>query len=318
MRIKDRTAQSLIDLPVLQAERLGNRHYERAIKAGHFDPYPDGTLALGDPVRRGTLAQNSGITEPAIAGGALSGFDGALPDHLQAALQKTLHDDDKSLQAFLAIFDRRLLELRVQAEKAQVLVSTQDARGQAVANFLDRFARIVGRSATDTRHLKSVLPLLSRVCSLEGLRNLVSWWTGRRVHVTASFDSLHPIEPASTTRLNGSGHQTARLGRGAILGRFGMTPTGRLSVYITCDSREEFRALADDSLGISELRSVAQQYLRNPVPLTFYADVARYMIKAPVISARVIRADQLGAYNMLAPEQAPNARAFLKLSDFSA
>ena len=318
MRIKDKTAESLIDLPLLQAERLGNTHLARAIAAGRFDPYPDGTHALGEKARRGTLAQNSGITEPAIAGGALSGFDSALPDHIQAALQKSLHDDDESLRAFLAMFDRRLLELRVRAEKAQVLVATQDVRGREVASFIDRIMRIVGRSGDDTRHLKTVLPLLSRVRSLEGLRNLVSWWTGRDVRVTASFEDVHPIEPSCMTRLSAHAHQSARLGQGALVGRFGRTPTGRLSVFIRCESRKEFRDLADDIEGTAELRSAVHQYLRDPVPTTFYADVARHMIKAPILSATPCQADQLGAYNMLTPQRAPHKRAFLKLSEIAA
>lgn len=318
MRVKDETAQCLVDLPLLQAHRLGNAHFERALAAGRFDPYPDGSQALGDPARRGTLARNSGITEPAIAGGALSGFDGALPDYIQAALQRTLHEDDDSLRAFFAIFDRRLLELRVAAQKAQVLVATQDAQGRAAASVLDRLSRMVGRDGADTRHLKLVLPLLSRVRSLEGLRNLVAWWTGRAVRVRAAFDAVHPIDPSCLTRLSAADQPSARLGQGAFLGRFGRTPTGRLSVFITCESRAAFRALAEDREGVAELRSAAKQYLRDPVPIALYADVARHMIDAPKISAKASQADRLGAYNMLNPGHAPEKRAFLKLFDIAA
>ncbi|MEM1074117.1 MAG: type VI secretion system baseplate subunit TssG [Pseudomonadota bacterium] len=322
MRIKDSSATSLIDLSPLQAHRLGNTHFERALAAGRFDPFPDGTQAVGDRVQRGSLAQNSGTTEAAIAGGALSGFDGAMPDHIQAALQRSLHKDDESLRAFLAVFDRRLLELRVRAEKAQILVATQDARGSEAATLLDRLVRLVrckGKDkGKDMRYLRLILPLLSRVRSLEGLRNLVSWWSGRSVRVACAFDTMHPIDASCMTRLSRDAHHGARLGQGAVLGRFGKTPTGRLSVFISCNSREDFGELSRDIESVAELRNALQKYLRDPVPVTFYADVERRLVEPPKISSKPRQADRLGAYNLLSPQAAPEDRAFLKLSDIAA
>lgn len=318
MRIKDTTTQTLADLPLLQASRLENPHFRKALAAGDFDPFPDGTQATGSPERRGSLALNSGITELAISNGPMSSFDGALPDHIQQALLRGVHNEDDSLRAFLAMFDRRLIELQIKAEKAAVLVATQDETGQKAASILNRLLRLIRRADAPPRYLKLLLPLLSRVRSLEGLRNLVAWWTKHEVTVTSSFDMVYPIDQDCLSRLSTRSQQAAPLGKGAVLGRFGKTPTGRISIFIKCDRYEAFQTLRDDTRDLPELRSAVAQYLREPVAVSFYADVPCGAIHAPRLSARTDRADRLGAYNMLNPKTAPDRRAFLKLPEIIA
>lgn len=312
MRINDESARVLIDLPLVQAERLALSHYTHALQQGAFDPFPDGTQSDG------TLAQNSGIPTTQIAGAPLTSFDSSLPDHIQFAMLTALHDDDTGLRDFLAIFDRRLIALEVRARRAAILVATQDDRGKAAASILSRLLRIVKRNPDDTQYLKLLLPLLSRTRSLEGLREMLGWWTGSAVTVSANFDMLRPIDNDSLSTLTHRKRSTGALGQGALLGRFGRTPMGHISVRISCISRADLDALIRDSNGLAELCSVTAQYLRDPVPVSFYATIKRRCLKPPCLSARRERADCLGAYNILRPEHRPDALASIKLTEISA
>lgn len=318
MRIKDQTARVLIDLPILQAARLQDAHFTAALQRAAFDPFPDGTAATGSLALRGALAQNSGITETQLCGGALTGFDGALPDHIQEALQRGLHNDDDGLKTFLGLFDRRFMALEIRAQRAAVLVASQDAAGQKAASILDRILRMVKQDGRDTRYLKLLFPLLSRVRSLHGLRDLVSWWTQRDARVSANFETLRPIDADSQTRLSARANTAAGLGQGALLGRFGRTPMGRISVWIKCHSRADLDEMVADTGAIKELGSVVAQYLRDPVPVCIYADVPQNILSAPCLSARKTNADRLGAYNILQPQRAADARAAIKLTELTA
>ena len=312
MRIKDKTARVLIDLPLVQAARLDVPHYTRALQEGAFDPYPDGTQSGG------VLAQNSGITSTALAGAPLTSFDSALPDHIQFAMLSAVHGDDTGLRDFLALFDRRLLALEVRARRASVLVATQDERGRTAASILSRLLRMVKRGPEETRYLKLLMPLLSRTRSLEGLREMLGWWTGSTVSVSARFDTLRCIDRDSLSSLTTSRQSAVALGQGALLGRFGRTPMGHISVRIACADRAALDALIGDTQGLAELRSVTAQYLREPVPVSFYATITRRCLTAPRLSAHPARADRLGAYNLLRPEHRPDARASIKLTQMSA
>lgn len=318
MRIKDETARVLIDLPLLQADRLDERHYVEALARGEFDPYPDGTQASGSTDRCGALAINSGISTTQLSGGPLIGFDSGLPDHIQAAMLTGLHNDDPSLRDFLAIFDRRLIALEVRTRKAAVLVATQDARGRKAASLLTRLLRMIRRGPDDTRYLKLLFPLLSRARTLEGVRDLLTWWTEREVTVSAKFDTMRPIDKNSLSRLTSDRNDGVALGRGALLGRFGSTPMGHISVRISCASLRELHQLMEDTDGLTELRSVTRQYLRDPVPVTFFASIGRDCLTAPNLSARRSRADRLGAYHVLQPERRANSRAVIKLTEIFA
>lgn len=312
MRIKDKTARVLIDLPLVQADRLDVPQFRHAMQEGAFDPYPDGTQSGG------VLAQNSGVPSTALSGAPLTGFDSALPDHIQFAMLSALHADDAGLRDFLALFDRRLLALEVRARRASVLVATQDERGRMAASILSRLLRMVKRRPEDTRYLTVLMPLLSRSRSLEGLREILAWWTGSEVSVSARFDTSRRIDSDSLSRLTTCRASAVALGQGALLGRFGRTPMGHISVRIACSDRAALDALTDDTQGLAELRSVTAQYLRDPVPVSFFATIARRGLMAPRLSVDPARADRLGAYNLLRPEYRPDARASIKLTQISA
>lgn len=314
MRVKEDGAQTLIDLPLLQAERLGNATFRGALDRGDFDPFPDGSQATGNEHRRGALARNSGVTEAQLSGAALTGFDGALPDHIRDALHSGLHDDDDGMKAFLALFDRRLMQLELRARKAAVLVATQDKAGRGAASILDRLVRMVNHDGSDPRYAQLLLPLLSRTRTLEGLRDIVGWWTGHEVSVTARFDTMQPIDPDCRTRLSSRPQDTGVLGRGAILGRMGQTPEGRISISIACEDRKQLDALSNEQNALSELRDLITQYLRDPVPVTIYADVKRRYLSPPRLSAAPGRAGRLGIYNLFQPQRQPEVRSAIKLT----
>ncbi|CUH78369.1 type VI secretion protein, family [Tritonibacter multivorans] len=309
MRLSAKKDPQLVDLPLVQAMRLRNPEILRALNEGAFDPFPDGTTAPEDS----SLAKNSGLSDVALVGGALNSFDSALPDHIQDALQQGLHADDDGMQAFFALFDRRLMQLRVRAEQAAVLVATQDHAGQQAASVLDRLARLVKQDGSDPRFIQVLAPLLSRARTLEGLREMVSWWCGRPVEVTADFSHKLPIDPDCRTRLSAQPHPSAALGRGALLGASGHTPMGRVSVEITCMDRADLDALTQDSALLLELQAVIAQYMRDPVPVTLFADVARAHLDAPRLSASA-GAARLGTYSILQPERRTDARSAIKLA----
>ena len=309
MRLSAVKDHKLVDLPLVQAVRLRDPDVLRALSEGAFDPFPDGSTWADDSVQ----SKNSGLSELALTGGALSSFDSALPDHIQDALQQGLHSDDDGMQAFFALFDRRLMQLRVRAEQAAVLVATQDHAGQQAASVLDRLARLVKQDGRDARYIQVLAPLLSRARTLEGLRELVAWWSGRNVDVTADFSHKLPIDPDCQTCLSARPVASAALGRGALLGSSGHTPMGRLSVRIACADRADLDALTQDSTLLRELKTVIAQYMRDPVPVTLFAEIARVHLDAPRLSARA-GAARLGSYSILQPERHPHARSAIKLA----
>lgn len=314
MRVRKNTAEALVDIPLLQADRLGLGAFQDALERAAFDPFPDGSRSVGADARKGSLAQNSGSAALELSGGALTSFDSALPDHIQNALQSGLHVDDDGMKAFLALFDRRLMQLELRARKASVLVATQDQAGQSAANILDRLAKVIKRDTGDPRYVQLLMPLLSRARTLEGLRDLIALWIGRDVRVAASFDRRLPIDPDCRTRLTVKAGAANALGRGALLGRQGQTPVGRISVYIDCNSGADLQELTDDQPTLNELRDIVTQYLRDPVPVTFFAQIRREYLTTPTLSASTETGVRLGAYHLLQPERRPELSSTIKLA----
>lgn len=311
MRIKENNSSVLIDLPLVQASRLNNRYFNLALNDGAFDPYPDGT------VTDGIVAKNSGNSDIRLAHGPLTKFDGALPDHIQHSMHSGLHDEDTGLRDFLAIFDRRLLQLQLRAERASILVSTADHAGDAAASLLSRLLQMVSHKGDDSRLLQLFLPLLSRSRSLSGLRDILSWWTGSDVRLHMDFSTMRAIDHDSLGRLASQPEDAVALGHGAILGRFGCTPMGHVSVYISVPNRCELDQLIDDKDGLKELRDLTAQYLRDRVPVTFFAALKRNELHAPRLSSDPKKADRLGAYHLLVPERHCDAVAHIKLTQIS-
>lgn len=317
MRLADKSAHRLVDIEILQADRLQEPHFKNAVQLGKFDPFPDGTYASGPEQNRGALAKNSGIIEFGLPCAAISGFDGALPEHIQEALQRSLHNEDEGLKDFLAIFDRRLLQLDLRVRRASVLVATQDTKGRETTSIIDRLLRIITKVTDDQRYLKLLFPLLSQIRSLDALRDAVGWLSERDVKVLVNFDSIHPIDVSSRTFLSGKASSNAGLGYGTIIGRFGRTPMGRIAILIECKDRHDLDNLAADADWLAKLKKVITHFLRDPVPVTIYADVMRHMLNAPQLTAKRGIGDRLGAYNLLNPGRASDQRATIKLTEIS-
>lgn len=308
----------LTSLNALQASRLELTTFERALDQGQFDPYPDGTASTGPTEQRATTARQSGAGPSQIAGAPLSGFDGALPDYVLEAMLHGVHNDDDSLHAFLTIFDKRLKQLELQIRRAALLVASQDKGRKTEASVLSRFARLGQNRDQNSRYIELILPLLSRSRSLENLQAILGWWTGRSTQVRVHFETRHPIRAESRSSISSRRNPTAQLGAGAILGRMGRTPAGHIEVLLQCEGTSDFDQLASGVEDLCALRRLITRYLRDPVPVTIYAQVQRDILQAPRLSSRSDKGSRLGAYNILCPGKQPEQRVKIKLTEILA
>ncbi|WP_310621193.1 type VI secretion system baseplate subunit TssG [Flexibacterium corallicola] len=306
--------RTLIDIPLVQAARMGLADYEQALKAGRFNPFPTGSHSVGREENRGGWEKESTFgEETSLNAPVLSSFDGVLPDYIQEAMQQGLHQDDASLRDFLAIFDSRILELQVRSQCAQILVALDDDKNGETVSYLKRLLQLISAPQESTQHLEMLLPLLSRSRSLDTLRALIAWWSGRDVRVVARFGKYFPIEKSSRSRLSARKRDEAQqLGQGAILGRFGTTAMAHIGIYLTCHNPQDLERLTSDMAHLQQLKTVSVKYLRDAVPITIYADIQRKHLMAPKLSARCQK-DRLGQYSILAPYAHPEQQASLKL-----
>ena len=308
----------LRSLNALQASRLKLATFERALDQGQFDPYPDGPASTGTTEQRATTARQSGEGPLQIGGAPLSGFDGALPDYILEAMLHGLHNDDDGLHAFLTIFDKRLKQLELRIRSAALLVASQDKGRRTEVSVLSRFARLGQNRDYDSRYIELILPLLSRNKSLENLQAILGWWTGRSAQVHVHFKTRQPIRAESRTSISSRRNTTAQLGVGAILGPTGRTPTGHIKVFLQCEEISDFRQLASGVEDLCTLRRLITRYLRDPVPVTIYAQVQRDILQAPRLSSRPDKGSRLGAYNILSPGKRPEKSAKIKLTEILA
>ena len=308
----------LKSLNALQASRLKLATFERALDQGQFDPYPDGPASTGTTEQRATTARQSGEGPLQIGGAPLSGFDGALPDYILEAMLHGLHNDDDGLHAFLTIFDKRLKQLELRIRSAALLVASQDKGRRTEVSVLSRFARLGQNRDYDSRYIELILPLLSRNKSLENLQAILGWWTGRSAQVHVHFKTRQPIRAESRTSISSRRNTTAQLGVGAILGPTGRTPTGHIKVFLQCEEISDFRQLASGVEDLCTLRRLITRYLRDPVPVTIYAQVQRDILQAPRLSSRPDKGSRLGAYNILSPGKRPEKSAKIKLTEILA
>ena len=308
----------LRSLNALQASRLKLATFERALDQGQFDPYPDGPASTGTTEQRATTARQSGEGPLQIGGAPLSSFDGALPDYILEAMLQGLHNDDDGLHAFLTIFDKRLKQLELRIRSAALLVASQDKGRRTEVSVLSRFARLGQNRDYDSRYIELILPLLSRNKSLENLQAILGWWTGRSAQVHVHFKTRQPIRAESRTSISSRRNTTAQLGVGAILGPTGRTPTGHIKVFLQCEEISDFRQLASGVEDLCTLRRLITRYLRDPVPVTIYAQVQRDILQAPRLSSRPDKGSRLGAYNILSPGKRPEKSAKIKLTEILA
>ena len=308
----------LTSLNALQASRLELATFENALDQGQFDPYPDGTGSTGTTEQHATTTRQSGAGPSQIGGAPLSGFDGALPDYIFEAMLYGVHNDDDGLHAFLAIFDKRLKQLELRIRRAALLVASQDKGTRTEASVLSRFVRLGQNRDYNSRYIELILPLLSRSRSLENLQAIVGWWTGRTAQVRVHFKTRHPIRAESRTSISSRQNTTAQLGVGALLGQMGRTPAGHIEVFLQCEETSDFYQLVSSVEDLCSLRRLITRYLRDPVPVTIYAQVQRDILQAPLLSSRPAKGSRLGAYNILCPGKQPEQSAKIKLTEILA
>ncbi len=307
----------LLDISLLQAQRLALPQYEEALSGARFNPFPSGTDRIGnDEYESGFSHQQIAGERLSLAAPVLSSFDGALPDYIQEALLKGIHDGDDSFRDFLAIFDRRILELQIRASRVRILVSKEDATNTEAANILTHLLTWVSQKPEETNCIDILLPLLTRTRSLGGLRRVVSWFLGREVHITAHHGKKYRVSNSDRSRLSGRNREQSQvLGKGALLGRFGQISVPDIEVHIPCSSREELEELTQAPEKIEELQHIISQYLRDATSVQIYADILRKYLPPPRLSARKPR-DRVGFRSLLAPALRPNQTASINLLEY--
>ncbi|WP_310620651.1 type VI secretion system baseplate subunit TssG [Flexibacterium corallicola] len=314
MRIEEKAGQSLIDIPLLQAARMGLKEFENALNQGHFDPFPSGEQAIGEERHRGSILPKSQSGEQLrLLAPVMSSFDGALPDYLLEALIQGLHNDDSSLRDFLAIFDRRLLELHIRSARTQILVAGKDNNSTQVSNIISRMLVSVSHEEKSTHIAQILMPLLSRSRSLDMLRRIVSWWTERPVRINATFGKPYPIDNACLPRLSAkSKSKNQSLGNGTMLGRFGQIPVAHIGIHLQCNDRNDLTELTSDQEGMEHLNKLVAQYLRDASPVTIFAEIKRRHLSRPRLSSSQ-PTDRLGAYSILDPLRQPEKQTSIQL-----
>lgn len=298
----------LNDMSALQAQRVAEPRFRRALAADAVDPAPFGSTAMGDA---GAHAPQSHADDYSLSLQGLRSIDGGLPDYLIEEMYRRLNAGDRSLFDFLGMFDRRLTELSLAVEEHALLVAEQDA-GAGGDGFLPLVARLCGQSA-------AALPLLAelqtRSRSLSSLRRTLSWWTGRDVQVHADFSRAAPVDEACRTAL---GRKAAGLGQGTLLGKFGRTAQGRIEVEIHCADRASFEQLLADSEMLRGFWQVLRATLRDPAPFSVFAVVPRDAVDVPRLSARRGQGTRIGQYNCLGRSRPQGKTTRIKLRNSAA
>ncbi|NVO23021.1 type VI secretion system baseplate subunit TssG [Donghicola mangrovi] len=298
----------LDDMTPLQALRTDVPAFGRALAADQRDPAPFGSTALADA---GSHAPQSHTDAFALSMNGLRSIDGGLPDYLLEEMFRRLNAGDRSLYDFLGMFDRRLTDLKLAVERQAILVAEQDA-GASGPGLLPLIARLSGGR---TSALSLIPELLSKSRGLDGLRRALSWWTRREVRVSADFDRPTPVDESCRTTL---GSQSAALGRGTLLGKFGHTAQGRIEIEVLCPDRASFETLLADDRMIEGFWQILQAILRDPAPFSVYAVIPREAIGAPKLSAHRGQGTRLGQYNCLGLSRPQGKTTRIKLTNSAA
>ncbi len=278
----------LNDMSPMQALRVVDPRFERALAWDARDPAPFGATAMPDA---GAHAPQSHTDDYSLSLQGLRSIDGGLPDYMIEEMVRRLNAGDQSLFDFLGMFDRRLTQLQLETEKQALLVAELDAGANGPA-LLPLIAKLCGQSA-------SALPLLAalqtRSRSLSSLRRTLSWWTGRDVRVRAGFSRAVPVDEACRTRLGRSN----ALGQGTLLGKFGRTAQGRIEIEIQCTDRNSFEDLLQDEAMLRGFWQVLQSTLSDPAPFSAFAVVPCEAVDVPRLTTGRGQGTRIGQYNCL-------------------
>lgn len=307
--------QNLVDLDPVQGYRIGADHFRRLIANNRADPFGHGSHLAGK--HRGSLAREGSLQEPRFVTELLRSLDGSLPDYLLEALQGDLIADDQGLHDFLGVFDKRLLQLWLASEQRANLVSEADAGMSRHGVITGGISRLLGDGPAEpgatARLLPALLALVLRSQNLETLRRVLSWLTEREVRIRPRFNHKHHLDPECRLRITRAKAQGNALGGGLVIGSRALPASGRLEIEIFCLDAEDLAALQSGQPRLDAMHAVTRLFLRDPVPVSYFARVARRHLDPPRLSRDRARAVQLGPRGCLDPAAKPDATTRVKL-----
>lgn len=298
-----------------QAMRYDAPEMHRALAGDRVDPFPDGAPLAGTLASRSVSHENAGFDFPVLSGDLLRSISSGLPEYLLEALYTSMHSEDRSLYDFFGIFDQRLLRLQLRAQTAEMMISALD--DGAAPGVPHEMMRLLARTAPPQGLLPMLPMLTSNARSLSGLQRLASYWTGRPVTARADFATRRRLDQSARTAIRSrknvtNASKSGCLGQGAILGQFGRTNVGRLSVEIHFEDREDLIDYKSDPEIATGLLKIFSEYLREPVPLMLLGRIARKHIDEASLSHTSPKT-RLGRYNVLSPGRRPEEDALIKL-----
>ena len=307
--------QNLVDLDPVQGFRIGLDDFRRLIDADRADPFGHGSYLAGK--HRGVVSGDGISHEPRFVAELLRSLDGSLPDYLIEALHGEMNAEDSGLHDFLGVFDQRLLRLWLEIGQRAALVSEADARGDGPGVIKSRLSRLLGDKQGDSdasaRLLPALLALVLRSQNLETLRRILSWLVEREVRIVPRFNHKHHLDSDCRLRISRAAGSGNTLGGGVVIGRRAVSASGRLEIEILCQDADELAALQAPQGRLGAVSALTRLFLRDPVPVSYFARVARYHLGRPRLSRDQAQAAQLGPNGCLEPAARPEATTRLKL-----
>jgi predicted component of type VI protein secretion system len=307
--------QNLVDLDPVQGYRIGADNFHRLLNTNSADPFGHGSHLAGK--HRGSVAREGSQREPRLVTELLRSLDGSLPDYLLEALQGDLIADDQGLHDFLGVFDKRLLQLWLASEQRANLVSEADAEISRQGVITGGMSRLLGGGSAQTeaaaRLLPALLALVLRSQNLETLRRVLSWLTEREVRIRPRFNHKHHLDPDCRLRITRAKGQGNALGRGLVIGLRALPASGRLEIEILCRDAEDLADLRYGQPRLAAIHTLTSRFLRDPVPVSYFARVARRHLDPPRLSRDRGLAVQLGPRGCLDPAAKPEATTRVKL-----
>lgn len=304
MHVRNGNIDDLDNVEAVQAFRLGQPDYREAVENDRIDPFPHGKVD-------GAVASDGYGETHSLVSDLLRSVDGGLPDYILEELFRSLHNDDRGLYDFLGIIDKRLLELSLRVDAETISVAQVDERREG-ERLIERLQQLLGRNARPDM-LALIPAMMARSRNLEVLARIVEWWTGHKVVFRTNFETLRTVDPRALTQIGSVQGVNANLGHGAMLGRLGKTPQGRIDIELACDNEQSLEALTGNQDLLQGLRLILDGFFRDPTPILVFALIKRSALPAPRLKGRGVLGTRLGAYNCLTPELNPEFKTLMKL-----
>lgn len=307
--------QNLVDLDPVQGFRIGLDDFRRLIDADRADPFGHGSHLAGN--HRGAVSDEGVKHEPRLVADLLRSLDGSLPDYLIEALHGEMNADESGLHDFLGVFDQRLLRLWLEIGQRAILVSEADAGTDGPGAIKGRLSRLLrdkqGDSGAGARLLPALLAVVLRSQNLETLRRILSWLVEREVRIVPRFNHKHYLDPDCRLRISRAAGPGNALGGGVVVGRRAVPASGRLEIEILCQDADELVTLQARQGRLGAVPALTRLFLRDPVPVCYFARVARSHLGRPHLSRDQSQAVRLGPHGCLEPAARPEATTRLKL-----